>query len=608
MYPVSQSYIDKLKSKDTKIRRIRGYVDSVAFTENDVLDGSFNYTDMCVKSSEIKLGGVFIGQLNLTFLQSFVDRFPRGSWKNRVITCSVGLFLGYDSNNEEIWVDVPIKPYIIDDPQHSALGLDVVAYDAMYKFNEPYTATQTIGKPYDLAMLSCDACGVQLGMTESEMNALPNGTELLGIYPENDIETHRDVLSWIAVAIGGFATINREGKLEFRTWKNKQNPDITIGIDDRYEGGLWSDFYTKYTEIKIDDMVDGVSMYYHVDPNNGMTMDIGSNPLLQYGTSETKARQRMAVLNAIQNLNYVPFSSESLIDPALDLGDIIYYPNGIPNGAVGCVMRIDFSFSKGAKVKGYGKNPAQSGARSTQDKALTQAMSKTKENELVIHAYENAQNYTIGDGQREAVIIIDFSTMKPTTVVTWAEINLDLDITDESGVASVTAYYYLNGQLQTYKPVGSWNNDGMHLLNLMFPIRSLDGGGQYEWRVALQVDGGSAFIGRGKIHAVLEGQGLVAVDEFDGRMILTETYTCARTDKEFARWLEAIEFEEIAYFRIQPSDRMVCPTADKKMAEWSEAVEISFWVLPAVPFMTEDGEDEIITEDGETLLTEGEIT
>ena len=318
--------------------------------------------------------------------------------------------------------------------------------------------------------------------------------------------------------------------------------------------------------------------------------------------------QVSAVLNAIQNLVYVPFSSTSLIDPALDLGDIILYSDGIADDSVCCVMRMDFSFSKGATVKGYGKNPAQSGARSTQDKALTQAMSKTKENELVIHAYENAQNYTIGDGQREAVIIIDFSTMKPTTVVTWAEINLDLDITDESGVASVTAFYYLNGQLQTYKPVGSWNNDGMHLLNLMFQLRSLEGCGQYEWRVALQVDGGSAFIDRGKIHSELEGQVLVAVDEFDGRMILTETYTYARSDKEFARWLEAIEFEEIAYFRIQPSDRMVCPTADKKMAEWSEAVEISFWVLPAVPFMTEDGEDDLITEDGETLLTEGEIT
>ncbi len=44
---------------------------------------------------------------------------------------------------------------------------------------------------------------------------MPNGSEVLSIYAENDIETYRDVLFYIGQVLGGFFCINREGKLNF---------------------------------------------------------------------------------------------------------------------------------------------------------------------------------------------------------------------------------------------------------------------------------------------------------------------------------------------------------------------------------------------------------
>ena len=55
---------------------------------------------------------------------------------------------------------------------------------------------------------------------QEEIEALPNGSELLSIYPENDIETYRDVLYFTAQVLGGFFCINREGRLEFRQYGN----------------------------------------------------------------------------------------------------------------------------------------------------------------------------------------------------------------------------------------------------------------------------------------------------------------------------------------------------------------------------------------------------
>ena len=61
---------------------------------------------------------------------------------------------------------------------------------------------------------------------------MPNGSEVLSIYAENDIETYRDVLFYIGQVLGGFFCINREGKLELRKYGNE--PVMNIGNKQRF--------------------------------------------------------------------------------------------------------------------------------------------------------------------------------------------------------------------------------------------------------------------------------------------------------------------------------------------------------------------------------------
>lgn len=541
MYLISQAYLTKLKSDDTKIRRIRGYVDSVAFTEDDVLDGSFSYTDICVKSSEIKLGGVWIATLNLTFLQDFVNRFPRGSWKDRVITCSIGLYLGLDANNEEVWEDVPIKPYVIDDPQHSELGLDVVAYDAMYKFDKNIEMTTTSGNIFGMATLACNACNVTLGMTAEEMAALPNGNQIFGLYPDNDIKTWHDLIYWIAVVIGGFATINRNGALVFRTWH--LTPDIEIGVNDRFKGGKWSDFSTNYTAVTVTDIAEGTESYYAVEEDTGMTMDLGEHPLLQYGIAEVRETQARNILNAIQNLKYVPFSSTSLIDPALDLGDVISYTNGIPNGALGCVMRIDFSFSKGATVKGYGKNPAQSGAKTPQDKAIAQAAKQQKADSITYYPYINTTAVSLTT-TAQRLYRIAFATADTTDVELWHEVKWNVD-TNGGDPVEITYEYYLDGVKFDYEPVDTWT-DGYHSMPHPYWLLEVSGGEVHYWEVKAKINGGSATASIGDVHALLKGQKLVGSVKFDGNIELQDTFTPISRHRGIVTLVDTPVIEKIA--------------------------------------------------------------
>lgn len=519
MYSVSQAYINKLKSVSKKTRRIRGTIGSVDFTENDILDNSFSYTDIAVKSADIKLGGVFIGKMQLTFLNSFANSIARGTWRGLTITCSIGLFLGYDNNDQEVWEDVPIKPYVIDEANHTSIGVDIVAYDNMSKFDSSIIMGTSSGSLYGFASLACQSCGVILGMTAGEMEALPNGNQSLGLYPDNDVETWRDLISWIAVTIGGFATIDRLGRLVFRNWSD--TAVLSIGIDDRFEGGTWSDFATNYSAIKVTNIEDGTIGYYSVTPDNGLTLDIGANPLLQYGVENVKTAQRRAILNAVQNLKYVPFTSSSLLDPAFDLGDVITYPNGIANNSKCCVMRIDFSYRKGATLKGYGKNPSLNGARSANDKAISQNARNSKSNGISYFPYVNAEAISLTTSE-VSLYELEFAVSEETTVTLWHEIKILSALASDT--QQITLHYYYDGELNDYEPINTYGEDGYHMFKGDFYLLKVSARGSHTWEVRALIDGGTASIAIGDIRALMMGQKMDASAGGDGNINLTDEF------------------------------------------------------------------------------------
>ena len=601
MYPVSQNYINKLKDISRKTRAIRGTVDNVAFTENDILENSFSYTLIAVKSADIKLGGVFIGKMEMTFLDSFVQRITRGSWKDRVITCEVGLDVGGGT-----FEYVPIQPFTIDEANHSALGVDIVAYDDMVKFDATINLTDTTGSLYGLVNQACDACSVELGMTEAEIRALPNGSDVYSLYPDSDIETYRDLISWVAVSIGGFATINREGKLVFRNWHT--DPDLTIGVNDRFEGGSWSDFQTYYTAVLIN-YADGTTGYYPAEVDNGLTMEIGMHPLFQYGLPAVRKQRGEAILGAISKLHYTPFKSTSLIDPALDLGDVILYSDGIADDALCCVMRIDFSFSKGATLQGYGKNPSLNGARSAQDKRISQAAAQQKEQGLTYKTFMNADELIL-DTTFQTLFRIKFQTNESTTVEMWHDIKALCEF--EGDTQSIIYEWYFDGEkVQTYEPVDTFSEEGYHTMPHPYWWLNVEGGEQHLWEVRAKTDSGTATIGVNDLHALLKGQKMVAEEAFDGDLPELE-------DTIEPRIVLGLPLAEITDSLIDLSINAPVPdlsltdsfTASNRIilglpiASLTESDGIPVIWQPLSDYITESG-DELITENGYTLTTEG---
>lgn len=509
MYQVSDAYLKQTKEK-VQTFRLTGTVNKIAFTNHDILSGSFTITNQCSEQNDVKIGSVYIGELKCTFKPDL--QVP--DWTNAQIIVSEGLLIGGTA-----WEDVPLGVYTVSEANDTEYGVDITAYDNMARFNRSCTVDITIGTPYELLTLACTTCEVELGLTQADVDALPNGTESLSLYTENDIETWQDFVFWVAQATGTIATMDREGKLVLRSYT--QNVVDTLTNHERFTGSKFSKFETRYSGLSCVNMENNTTSYYGSDPDNYLTYNLGSNPFLQYGVDSYKEQIRRAVLDALLKIDYVPFETSCLCGVMYDLGDIIRCTDGIAPGKLGCVMMYDYTFNGGYKITGFGSDPALSSAKSKTDKNLEGLRNNVSTNEILFFNYENASAIQIGDGESKAIIDIRFTSSVSIGVLFQAEVLLDA--TAEEDVIGSIEYTLNEVTIIGYNPTETWKN-GKHILSLMYMLM-IDANSINRWLVKLSIAGGSVAIAQGGIRATIYGQGLVGTVEWDGYITLEEKLT-----------------------------------------------------------------------------------
>lgn len=426
MYSVSNDYLAAIHNA-VQSGHISGLIGAVAFTASDVLLGSASISNQCADSTDVKLGAVYIGTLKITFANR--NLVPRGSWEGKTITVYWNQLID-DESEPKVYETIPCGKFIIAEANHAAEGVVITAYDNMSRFDKELQFTTTSGSPYNLAKSFCQTCNVGLGMTKAQIEALPNGTETLSLYPDNDCKTYRDVISWLAMTLGSFATINRSGDLVFRTYDN--TPLISFSASERIAGGNFSDFKSYFTQITVQDLAEGTSYTEKMPDNTGLSMDLGSNPFMQYGLTATKRDIRLAILGSLTGLKYTPFTTSLLGNPAFDLGDCIEFTGGIAGTSVKCcVMSYTYTFNRVFNVSGFGKNPATFGAQSKTDKAVTQNSKSSASNEFQFIKYTNADPFEINQGFKDTVGTIPANPVKELlaelTISTIKETDVEID-------------------------------------------------------------------------------------------------------------------------------------------------------------------------------------
>lgn len=600
MLSFTEAYRTKMFD-DNQVHRLTGTVDGTSFDEGDVKDAS--WSGLCSNQSTVMIGSAAITTLKLTFLKPLLTQ---GTWEDKEIVISDGTLIG-GTDEEPVFEDKLIGHYYVGEAVWTNVGtIEVTAYDCLSKMDEEVRFEQTTGYIYDhLKLISMDT-GVPLGLTQNECEAMPNGTKIISIYAENDITTYRDYLSKLAQMVGGFAYAKRDGSFAIKPFNNTSL--LTIPITRRREGAKYSDYQTRFDYLSYIDQVNGETVY--LGNQNGYGMDIGANPFLQYGVDSVRSEMANAIFDTVQLMTYTPFTVSMLPSfCVLELGDVVTFSddyNG--NNATGAIMSMVWTYSNGnksVKVQCYGANPNLKKAKTATDNAIS-GMKSSRSSEIVIHTYKNAEAITLNNGRTKKIVDISFATTKSTIVTMNHEAILDVEsITDPSGKATVTAYYYLNDELEGFTPVDTIGETGKHIVPLIYFLDNLSGGMAYEWRVDMKVDGGSASIARGDVHAWLKGQGLVPLDEFDGTISCEDVLEPMIFNRKIAAFIDEVLELDISDLDIDMSiqDILDIEGIGKKnlVPIRYENCSVEFSIL-TYALCTNDGDYAVCTTDGRFVL------
>ena len=571
MYPVSETFLRTVQG-NTRKYYWTGKITTASgaeypFTQEDIVKGSGYITAQCCGNSEIELGAVYAAEMGISLFLD-IDRY---TLEDAEVELSYHLRLA-DGTYEV----VPMGIFEVSEANRTVHVLELKAYDRMLRFDRAFNGFETIGTAYGMMALCSTACGVELAQSQTEIEALPNGSELLSIYPENDIETYRDVLYFTAQVLGGFFCINREGKLEFRQYG--ETPVMEILQKHRFSSSF-SDFVTRYTAVSSTNLRTQTSEYYALETDDGLTMNLGANPLLQFGLEETRAELCRNILTSLSAVNYVPFDSDTIGNPALDIGDVLTFSGGQADALqISCVTSFTVKIGGRQSLKCVGKNPRLSQAKSKNDKNISGLLNQIEAGKIGIHTFTNASEYSIGETDVR-IISIEFASKEENHAQFFGQVVVDVaadpatrsanasgtivipfpsgntgdsggaadtengsedgasgeDTTDisvdvslpvtwtEDGKAVCYVTFELNNtEILLHHPVETWHS-GKHILSLYYPIENIVPNITNTFNVYLRIEDGSGSVGIGDCIASISGQAMAAAAAWDGRIDIEET-------------------------------------------------------------------------------------
>lgn len=188
----------------------------------------------------------------------------------------------------------------------------------------------------------------------------------------------------------------------------------------------FSDFITRYTAVSSTNLRTQIAEYYALDPDDGLTMNLGVNPLLQFGLDETREQLVRNILADLSVVNYVPFDSDTIGNPALDVGDILSFSGGQADATkYACITSNGIKIGGRQTIKCVGKNPKRSQAKSKNDKNISGLLNQIEAGRIGIHTFTNASTFTVADVDTK-IISIQFATSEDNHAQFFGQVIVDV--------------------------------------------------------------------------------------------------------------------------------------------------------------------------------------
>lgn len=517
MYNVSEAY-KEASLRPSRESRIEGFIKlseevTLSFNSYDILSGSLSIDNAAVNGQELNLGTVYTGKLAATIKLS-VDRYQL---YNKKIWLSY--FLKIDDDE---WEEVPLGEYYISEAQRSGKYIAISAYDRMLNFDKDFSDLTT-GKPYSLIYQCCQKCGMEMEQTEEEIDAMSpfeiiegeDTKQILqyGLPSDNSISTYRDLLSELAIVLGGFFIIGRTGKL--RLMKFGGETGIVINDSIRKSAEIY-DYICEYSGVKA--LLSGEE--YIAGTSDNIVLDIGDLGLLKNGLMQTKKNTVNFIYEQIQGLKYTPGSISYIGDPAIDLGDMVTVVgyDADPDGTKMLVTSYNWHFHGNHKLQAVGKNiKVADSKKKTTNQIKTIVESAKQESINKILTFYNSEDFEVGaTPYRIARIMVPVS--EKTSILVTGQIIMYVTT---PGTIKIT--YKLNDSTRSFSPQQIVPVEGYYMINLLYRLQDIVESSQNIFEVWIESADAEASVELEGCLINLSGSGIVDSDAWDGTMSFRES-------------------------------------------------------------------------------------
>ncbi|QLY79177.1 hypothetical protein [Clostridium intestinale] len=282
MYNVTQTFLDKIKSRTNRVFDSSVTIRDVTFTEDDIINISLS--EDVNPADSFMLGSVASNVLEIEIMNVPESLILDGA----KVTAKIGV------NTGSTFEYVPLGVFWIDEIKKDSYSVKLTCVDNMIKLEKAYFSN--LSYPISINSVAQEICskvGIELA------TSLPS-TQV------NKIEgyTYREAISFIASFLGGFARFNRLGKLEIVSYTT-----TNIRIENQFS------FTTNEKPFTIG------RISCQVEENILTTGSIGNE--IQLENPIMTQTQLNNIYNTLKTLNYMPYDMEYEGNLALMAGDKI---------------------------------------------------------------------------------------------------------------------------------------------------------------------------------------------------------------------------------------------------------------------------------------------
>lgn len=425
MITVSNDYIQMMTGRRLR-NRIRIQIingeDSYDLEDKDLVKGSLSINWRSANNRDFNLGTCYASEMSFS---SFISVIPEIEGQSVTIIMTGFYKVG---NSEQ---EIPLGVFRCSSPTVASMITSYNCKDSMTDFDKNIESRFS-GTPFNVLSFICNRCGVELGVSASQVAQMINSTQTLVIDPER-VLTYRDALSYVSIVLGGYCIIDRSGRLSVRQFHT--TPDMELPRH-RRTSSTFAGYKTVISGVKCRFLADQNFYPYQIIDENveGIVVDLGDIPII-VDTDRVKTQILTNIFNLLRGIEYYPCEIGMVSDPSIEAGDMIVTKDRYGYDRNILLTSVTFAWRSESTIMSEGGNPKDKAVSTAEKKNKVEQDAIAKASQIVTATYVNASPITVTDDGLEDIVSLRFATNKDLTAIFGAEIPV---YSDNDGVIEIS--------------------------------------------------------------------------------------------------------------------------------------------------------------------------